>query len=129
MRVFHQYAFYHQQACFLPTSALAAFIIHCVSTNTPTLDQSKSVCSHVDETPPLWLEVHQLSQRGCVAGRGGPPPIPTAREAGYSMNEDGTGFGLWICKQIIDAHGWGITLTESEEGGARFEVTGVEKSE
>jgi signal transduction histidine kinase len=45
------------------------------------------------------------------------------------MNEDETGFGLWICKHIIDAHGWEITLTESKASGARFEVTGVEKSE
>ncbi len=48
-------------------------------------------------------------------------------EAGYSTNEDGTGFGLRIVKQITDAHGWEITVTESEQGGARFEITGVEK--
>jgi Signal transduction histidine kinase len=47
-------------------------------------------------------------------------------EAGYSTNEDGTGFGLRIVEQIADAHGWEITVTESEHGGARFEVTGVE---
>lgn len=47
-------------------------------------------------------------------------------EAGYSTNEDGTGFGLRIVEQIVDAHGWEVTVTESEEGGARFEVTGVE---
>jgi PAS domain S-box-containing protein len=48
-------------------------------------------------------------------------------EAGYSTNEDGTGFGLRIVEQIADAHGWEITVTESEQGGARFEITGVEK--
>ena len=48
-------------------------------------------------------------------------------DAGYSTNEDGTGFGLRIVKQIADAHGWEITVTESEQGGARFEITGVEK--
>jgi PAS domain S-box-containing protein len=48
-------------------------------------------------------------------------------EAGYSTNEDGTGFGLRIVKQIADAHEWEITVTESEQGGARFEITGVEK--
>jgi PAS domain S-box-containing protein len=50
-------------------------------------------------------------------------------EAGYSTNEDGTGFGLQIVEQIADAHGWEVTVTESEEGGARFEITGVEKCE
>jgi len=49
-------------------------------------------------------------------------------EAGYSTNENGTGFGLRIVEQIVDAHGWEITVTESEEGGARFEITGVKKS-
>jgi signal transduction histidine kinase len=46
-------------------------------------------------------------------------------EAGYSTNKDGTGFGLSIVKQVVDAHDWGIAVTESEEGGARFEITGV----
>jgi PAS domain S-box-containing protein len=44
-------------------------------------------------------------------------------EAGYSTNEDGTGFGLRIVQQIAEAHGWEITVTESEDGGARFEIT------
>lgn len=48
-------------------------------------------------------------------------------DVGYSANEDGTGFGLRIVEQIADAHGWEITVTESEQGGARFEITGVEK--
>jgi PAS domain S-box-containing protein len=47
-------------------------------------------------------------------------------EAGYSTNEDGTGLGLWIVEQIAEAHGWEVTLTGSEQGGARFEVTEVE---
>jgi len=47
-------------------------------------------------------------------------------EAGYSTAEDGTGFGLRIVKQVADAHEWEVAVTESEHGGARFEVTGVE---
>ena len=47
-------------------------------------------------------------------------------EAGYSTAEEGTGFGLRIVEQIADAHGWEVAVTDSEEGGARFEVTGVE---
>jgi PAS domain S-box-containing protein len=50
-------------------------------------------------------------------------------EAGYSTNEDGTGFGLRIVEQIADAHGWEIIMTESKGGGARFEITGVETGE
>jgi len=47
-------------------------------------------------------------------------------EAGYSTTEDGTGFGLRIVKQVVDAHGWNIAVSEGEHGGAWFEVTGVE---
>jgi signal transduction histidine kinase len=50
-------------------------------------------------------------------------------EAGYSTLDGGTGFGLNIGKQIVDAHGWEILVTEGSEGGARFEVTGVEFAE
>jgi signal transduction histidine kinase len=45
-------------------------------------------------------------------------------EGGYSTVADGTGFGLAIVKEIVDAHGWHIRVTDSETGGARFEITG-----
>jgi len=47
-------------------------------------------------------------------------------ETGYSTADDGTGFGLAIVKEIVEAHGWEIRVTDSETGGARFEITGVE---
>lgn len=47
-------------------------------------------------------------------------------EAGYSTSEGGTGFGLSIVKQVADAHGWDIRVIEGSQGGARFEITGVE---
>ena len=47
-------------------------------------------------------------------------------ESGYSTAQDGTGFGLAIVKEIADAHEWSIHVTGSVEGGARFEITGVE---
>jgi PAS domain S-box-containing protein len=59
------------------------------------------------------------------------PGIPESEreqvfESGYSTATDGTGFGLRIVEQIAQAHGWTVRVTESESGGARFEVTGVE---
>jgi PAS domain S-box-containing protein len=47
-------------------------------------------------------------------------------EAGHSTSENGTGFGLAIVKQITEAHGWDVRVTDSEVGGARFEISGVE---
>lgn len=46
-------------------------------------------------------------------------------DAGYSTSRNGTGFGLHIVEQVVDAHGWTVAVTESEGGGTRFEVTGV----
>jgi GAF domain-containing protein len=47
-------------------------------------------------------------------------------EPGFSTNPDGTGFGLRIAKQVADAHNWEMQLSEGENGGARFQITGVE---
>ncbi|GAA0666315.1 PAS domain S-box protein [Natronoarchaeum mannanilyticum] len=59
------------------------------------------------------------------------PGIPSEEreqvfEQGHTTSPDGTGFGLAIVDQIVDAHDWAIDLGESEDGGARFEITGVE---
>lgn len=38
----------------------------------------------------------------------------------------GTGLGLNIVEQIAGSHGETVELTETEAGGARFAITGVE---
>jgi PAS domain S-box-containing protein len=50
-------------------------------------------------------------------------------DSGYSTSENGTGFGLAIVERIVEAHGWTIDLAESDDGGARFEIRGVEFAE
>jgi len=60
-------------------------------------------------------------------GPGIPPEEADAVfERGYSTAETGAGFGLPIVREIATAHGWEVTLTDSDSGGARFEFTGVE---
>jgi PAS domain S-box-containing protein len=59
------------------------------------------------------------------------PGIPTEDrdevfEQGYSTTQDGTGFGLSIVREIVEAHGWDIMVTEGTDGGARFEIRGVD---
>ena len=58
------------------------------------------------------------------------PGVPADRresvfEPGHSTTPSGTGFGLSIVREIANAHGWTITVTEGSAGGARFEITGV----
>jgi len=50
-------------------------------------------------------------------------------DPGYSMSSEGTGFGLSIVEQVVEAHGWTVRATEGEAGGARFEITGVDVDE
>lgn len=59
------------------------------------------------------------------------PGIPEADrskvfESGHTSTDCGTGFGLSIVQEIVDAHGWAITITASEHGGARFDITDVQ---
>ena len=80
----------------------------------------------------VTVHVTELDNGFCVAdtGRGIPKTErETVFKSGYSTNENGTGFGLRIVEQIAEAHGWTVAVTESEDGGARFEITGVEYAE
>lgn len=45
---------------------------------------------------------------------------------GYTRRDEGTGLGLSIVREIVNAHGWEIQVTDNEDGGARFEISGVE---
>jgi PAS domain S-box-containing protein len=67
---------------------------------------------------------------GFYVGDTGPGIAPENREeifdAGYSTTDDGTGFGLSIVEQVVEAHEWDIRVTESADGGARFEITDVD---
>ena len=47
-------------------------------------------------------------------------------EAGYSTGRGGTGLGLAIVHRIVEAHGWSVRTTDSDDDGARIEITGVD---
>ena len=60
-------------------------------------------------------------------GPGIPPKEQnTVFKRGYTSAGTGTGLGLPVVEQIVGAHGWSVRVVESESGGARFEITGVE---
>ena len=41
---------------------------------------------------------------------------------GHTTSDEGTGLGLSIVSDLVEAHGWTISVTDSDSGGARFEV-------
>lgn len=50
-------------------------------------------------------------------------------ESGYTTETENTGLGMAIVQEIVDAHGWTIEASESDSGGARFEIRGVDRGE
>ncbi|QLK25336.1 PAS domain S-box protein [Natrinema zhouii] len=50
-------------------------------------------------------------------------------ESGYSGADSGTGLGLAIVKRIAEDHGWTVAVTDGDDGGTRFELTGVERAD
>lgn len=62
-----------------------------------------------------------------VADNGSGIPVSdreTVFEYGHSTGA-GSGIGLSIVKHVVDVHGWDVRVTESETGGARFEISDV----
>jgi signal transduction histidine kinase len=77
----------------------------------------------------VTVTVGRLDDGFYVADDG--PGIPAERrdrvfETGYSTDEEGTEFGLDIVEDIVDAHDWSIAVTDGVDGGARFEITGLD---
>ncbi len=46
-------------------------------------------------------------------------------ERGHTTSQSGTGFGLAIVRDVVEAHGWEIEVHEGIDGGARFEISTV----
>lgn len=46
-------------------------------------------------------------------------------EWGHTTTEEGTGYGLAIAAEIVEAHGWKIDVTGSDVGGIRFEISQI----
>jgi signal transduction histidine kinase len=87
--------------------------------------------------PPIRIHVGLLSdETGAVSGffiadEGAGIPEPDREEVfeqGYTTNRNGTGLGLSIVEGIVEAHGWTISVGESDAGGTRFDVHTTGKS-
>ncbi|MFB6296807.1 MAG: sensor histidine kinase [Halobacteriales archaeon] len=44
-------------------------------------------------------------------------------DVGFTTRSEGDGLGLAIVEGIASAHDWTVTITENEDGGARFEIS------
>ena len=81
----------------------------------------------------VTIRVGALDDNGFFVEDDG-PGIPADKrddvfESGYTTNREGTGFGLNIVSEIVAAHGWTVTVIDGEDGGARFEITGVDTAD
>jgi hypothetical protein len=78
----------------------------------------------------VTVTVGPLDETGFFIGDTGPGMTENERdkvfERGYTTTEDGTGFGLAIARQIVEAHGEIITVDEGRNGSARFEIQGID---
>jgi len=84
----------------------------------------RNVLDHAGEKPEVVV-ARVTDGSGFYVADDGPGIPPDVREEvfdiGYTTGT-GTGFGLDIVERIAAAHGWTVRATESEEGGARFEL-------
>lgn len=77
----------------------------------------------------VTVTVGEIEDRGFYVEDDG-PGIPeekreTVFESGYTSQDEGTGFGLAIVEDVVEAHDWEIEISDGEDGGARFEITNV----
>lgn len=82
---------------------------------------------HNDDGDHLRVTVGTTSAGFFVAddGRGiDAEPPERVFDAGYTTGDD-TGFGLYVARSTAEDHGWDLTVSESDEGGARFDLRGV----
>ena len=85
----------------------------------------RNAVEHAGEAPTVTVTDIEAGGRwqGFAVTDDGPGIDPNIDpfETGTTTSEEGTGFGLAIVKSIAEAHGWSVSVTESESGGARFE--------
>ena len=95
----------------------------------PSLVQSllenlvRNAVEHNDS--PLTVRVGVLDDGGFYVADDGQGIPETNRETvlEHGVSGKGTpGLGLSIVRDIVDAHGWELTVTEGRNGGARFEI-------
>ena len=118
------------------TTQTADATLDCDLPDSMTVEADRSLLQNVFENcfrnavehndSPVTVSVGQLENGGFYIADTG-EGIPAGErdavfEHGYTTNDSGTGFGLAITRELVEAHGWTISAAESTGGGARFEI-------
>lgn len=114
------------------------------ATLTVEIDQDATVYADPDELDALFEELFENAVRyggdevtvrlvptetGFAVADDGPGIPPERREESFEMGvstrPDRDGIGLALVRSICEGNGWTVSLTESDDGGTRIEVSDV----
>jgi len=90
--------------------------------NTGEIQIRVGVIDHTDSAPTQETIALYIADNG---GGLSPEKRKKVFEYGYTESKTGTGLGLAIVERIVAAFDWKISLTESRDGGARFEIRNI----
>ncbi|RQG86656.1 PAS domain-containing sensor histidine kinase [Natrarchaeobius halalkaliphilus] len=89
----------------------------------------RNAIEHGGDDVTVTVETHHEGVSVIDDGCGIEPSIRGSLfDVGETTASGNTGLGLHIVSEIVDAHGWQIDVTDGTDGGARFEITGLELS-
>ncbi|GAB7008949.1 histidine kinase N-terminal 7TM domain-containing protein [Halorubrum trueperi] len=93
----------------------------------------RNAVEHAGDDVSVRVDIERRGDGVALAVADDGPGVPASQrsqvtERGVSLG-GGTGLGLAIVGDIADAHGWELEVEESDAGGARFVISGIEPAE
>ena len=93
----------------------------------------RNAIEHAGDDVAVRVEIETRADGVALAVADDGPGVPSEQrskvtERGVSL-AGGTGLGLAIVVDIAEAHGWELSVEESESGGARFAIAGIEPAD
>lgn len=86
----------------------------------------RNAVEHNPAADGVTVRVGSLDDGFFVEDNGVGIPVDRREDLFTGTRSEYTGLGLRIVQQVAETHDWTIEATESDDGGARFEVRGVE---
>jgi len=93
----------------------------------------RNAIEHAGDEVAVRVEIERRADGVALAVADDGPGIPPEQrsevtERGVSL-DGGTGLGLAIVVDIAEAHDWSLSVAESDSGGARFVIAGIEPAD